>query len=325
MAKKRGVVSKIELENLIGSIKEEQQIVANLAQTNIVADNLNNKQLSDKSDGIATPAELNLIHIALEKLQRGKYQPRIDMGEETLQELALSIKQHGVMQPITIRPVAKIANDSPVTHEIIAGERRWRAAKIAGLSHIPAVIRPLSDDVAIALALIENIQREDLTIMEQAVALQRFHDEFGMTHEEIAKSVGKARTSISNMLRLNQLHDDVKTALNQRQLDMGHARALLGLSIEQQPIIAKKVIKERLTVRKTEQLVNELLDPEKYKKTNKGVDIERMRINQELSENLGAMVKIKQSSNHQGSIEIFFHDNDEFQTLIQRLMNNSDS
>lgn len=325
MAKKRGVVSKIELENLIGSIKEEQQIVANLAQTNIVADNLNNKQLSDKSDGIATPAELNLIHIALEKLQRGKYQPRIDMGEETLQELALSIKQHGVMQPITIRPVAKIANDSPVTHEIIAGERRWRAAKIAGLSHIPAVIRPLSDDVAIALALIENIQREDLTIMEQAVALQRFHDEFGMTHEEIAKSVGKARTSISNMLRLNQLHDDVKTALNQRQLDMGHARALLGLSIEQQPIIAKKVIKERLTVRKTEQLVNELLDPEKHKKTNKGVDIERMRINQELSENLGAMVKIKQSSNHQGSIEIFFHDNDEFQTLIQRLMNNSDS
>lgn len=325
MAKKRGVVSKIELENLIGSIKEEQQIVANLAQTNIVADNLNNKQLSDKSDGIATPAELNLIHIALEKLQRGKYQPRIDMGEETLQELALSIKQHGVMQPITIRPVAKIADDSPVTHEIIAGERRWRAAKIAGLSHIPAVIRPLSDDVAIALALIENIQREDLTIMEQAVALQRFHDEFGMTHEEIAKSVGKARTSISNMLRLNQLHDDVKTALNQRQLDMGHARALLGLSIEQQPIIAKKVIKERLTVRKTEQLVNELLDPEKHKKTNKGVDIERMRINQELSENLGAMVKIKQSSNHQGSIEIFFHDNDEFQTLIQRLMNNSDS
>lgn len=325
MAKKRGVVSKIELENLIGSIKEEQQIVANLAQTNIVADNLNNKQLSDKSDGIATPTELNLIHIALEKLQRGKYQPRIDMGEETLQELALSIKQHGVMQPITIRPVAKIANDSPVTHEIIAGERRWRAAKIAGLSHIPAVIRPLSDDVAIALALIENIQREDLTIMEQAVALQRFHDEFGMTHEEIAKSVGKARTSISNMLRLNQLHDDVKTALNQRQLDMGHARALLGLSIEQQPIIAKKVIKERLTVRKTEQLVNELLDPEKHKKTNKGVDIERMRINQELSENLGAMVKIKQSSNHQGSIEIFFHDNDEFQTLIQRLMNNSDS
>lgn len=325
MAKKRGVVSKIELENLIGSIKEEQQIVANLAQTNVVSDNLDNKQLSDKSDGIATPAELNLIHIALEKLQRGKYQPRIDMGEETLQELALSIKQHGVMQPITIRPVAKIANDSPVTHEIIAGERRWRAAKIAGLSHIPAVIRPLSDDVAIALALIENIQREDLTIMEQAVALQRFHDEFGMTHEEIAKSVGKARTSISNMLRLNQLHDDVKTALNQRQLDMGHARALLGLSIEQQPIIAKKVIKERLTVRKTEQLVNELLDPEKHKKTNKGVDIERMRINQELSENLGAMVKIKQSSNHQGSIEIFFHDNDEFQTLIQRLMNNSDS
>lgn len=325
MAKKRGVVSKIELENLIGSIKEEQQIVANLAQTNVVSDNLDNKQLSDKSDGIATPAELNLIHIALEKLQRGKYQPRIDMGEETLQELALSIKQHGVMQPITIRPVAKIANDSPVTHEIIAGERRWRAAKIAGLSHIPAVIRPLSDDVAIALALIENIQREDLTIMEQAVALQRFHDEFGMTHEEIAKSVGKARTSISNMLRLNQLHDDVKTALNQRQLDMGHARALLGLSIEQQPIIAKKVIKERLTVRKTEQLVNELLDPEKHKKINKGVDIERMRINQELSENLGAMVKIKQSSNHQGSIEIFFHDNDEFQTLIQRLMNNSDS
>lgn len=326
MTKKRELTSSQGLDALLGSIKQEKLIAENLAQasvTPILSDNL--QMLANLTDNHCLENNpqnmLNLIHIAVEKLQRGKYQPRIDMGEETLQELAISIKQHGVMQPITIRPLTKVDDGSQVTHEIVAGERRWRAAKIAGLTHIPAVIRPLSDDVAIAMALIENIQREDLTIMEQAVALQRFHDEFGMSHAEIADAVGKARATVSNLLRLNQLHDDVKKMLNQRHIDMGHARALLPLSPQQQPIIAKKIMNEQLTVRETEQLVKEILNPKQQNKPNKGMDYDRLRLNQQLSESLGAMVKVKGSSHgkNKGSIEIFFHSDEELQALLQRL------
>lgn len=271
---------------------------------------------------LSTDGQLNLLHIDVTRLQRGKYQPRIDLGEEALQELATSIKQHGVMQPIVIRPLAKVAKDSPVTHEIIAGERRWRAAQIAGLSHIPAILRPMSDDLAIALALIENIQREDLSVMEQAVALQRFHDEFGMSHAQIADVVGKARTTVSNLLRLNQLHDDVKTALNEGVMDMGHARALLSLSVGQQPVIARKIANEQLTVRQTEQLVKQILDPKQEDKP-KELDYDRLRLNQQLSEQLGAVVKVKGSSTGKGSIEIFFHNPEELQALLAQLQSPS--
>lgn len=263
-------------------------------------------------------SQLNLLHIDVTTLQRGKYQPRLDLGEDALQELATSIKQHGVMQPIVIRPLSHPSKDSNVTHEIIAGERRWRAAQIAGLTHIPAIIRPMSDDLAIALALIENIQREDLSVMEQATALQRFHDEFGMSHAQIADVVGKARTTVSNLLRLNQLHDDVKTHLNDGLMDMGHARALLSLSAAQQPVIARKIVNEQLTVRQTEQLVKEILDP-KESKPNKELDFERLRLNQQLSEQLGAVVKVKGSSMGKGSIEIFFHNPEELQALLEQL------
>ena len=260
-------------------------------------------------------AGLNLMHINVAYLQRGKYQPRIDLDEDALQELATSIKQHGVMQPIVIRPLTKVLPDSPITHEIIAGERRWRAAQIAGLTHIPAIMRPMSDDLAIALALIENIQREDLSVMEQAAALQRFHDEFGMSHSQIADVVGKARTTVSNLLRLNQLHDDVKQALNEGQMDMGHARALLALSPKQQPVIAKKIIHGQLTVRQTEALVKDILNP-KAPTQSQEIDYDRLRLNQHLSEQLGAVVKIKGSSKGKGSIEIFFHNEEELQALI---------
>ena len=260
-------------------------------------------------------AGLNLMHINVAYLQRGKYQPRIDLDEDALQELATSIKQHGVMQPIVIRPLAKVLPNSPITHEIIAGERRWRAAQIAGLTHIPAIMRPMSDDLAIALALIENIQREDLSVMEQAAALQRFHDEFGMSHSQIADVVGKARTTVSNLLRLNQLHDDVKQALNEGQMDMGHARALLSLSPKQQPVIAKKIIQGQLTVRQTEALVKDILNP-KAPTQSQEIDYDRLRLNQHLSEQLGAVVKIKGSSKGKGSIEIFFHNEEELQALI---------
>ena len=274
-----------------------------------------NAPINNDANDNSNVAGLNLMHINVAYLQRGKYQPRIDLDEDALQELATSIKQHGVMQPIVIRPLAKVLPNSPITHEIIAGERRWRAAQIAGLTHIPAIMRPMSDDLAIALALIENIQREDLSVMEQAAALQRFHDEFGMSHSQIADVVGKARTTVSNLLRLNQLHDDVKQALNEGQMDMGHARALLALSPKQQPVIAKKIIQGQLTVRQTEALVKDILNP-KAPTQSQEIDYDRLRLNQHLSEQLGAVVKIKGSSKGKGSIEIFFHNEEELQALI---------
>ncbi|ATQ85271.1 chromosome partitioning protein ParB [Moraxella osloensis] len=274
-----------------------------------------NNDHNDNSNDSSNVSGLNLMHINVAYLQRGKYQPRLDLDEDALQELATSIKQHGVMQPIVIRPLAKVLPNSPITHEIIAGERRWRAAQIAGLTHIPAIMRPMSDDLAIALALIENIQREDLSVMEQAAALQRFHDEFGMSHSQIADVVGKARTTVSNLLRLNQLHDDVKQALNEGQMDMGHARALLALSPKQQPVIAKKIIQGQLTVRQTEALVKDILNP-KAPIQSQEIDYDRLRLNQHLSEQLGAVVKIKGSSKGKGSIEIFFHNEEELQALI---------
>lgn len=277
--------------------------------------NTHNASINNDDNDNGNVAGLNLMHINVAYLQRGKYQPRIDLDEDALQELATSIKQHGVMQPIVIRPLAKVLPNSPITHEIIAGERRWRAAQIAGLTHIPAIMRPMSDDLAIALALIENIQREDLSVMEQAAALQRFHDEFGMSHSQIADVVGKARTTVSNLLRLNQLHDDVKQALNEGQMDMGHARALLALSSKQQPVIAKKIIQGQLTVRQTEALVKDILNP-KAPTQSQEIDYDRLRLNQHLSEQLGAVVKIKGSSKGKGSIEIFFHNEEELQALI---------
>lgn len=280
-----------------------------------VTSNTHNAPINTDDNDNSNVAGLNLMHINVAYLQRGKYQPRIDLDEDALQELATSIKQHGVMQPIVIRPLAKVFPNSPISHEIIAGERRWRAAQIAGLTHIPAIMRPMSDDLAIALALIENIQREDLSVMEQAAALQRFHDEFGMSHSQIADVVGKARTTVSNLLRLNQLHDDVKQALNEGQMDMGHARALLALSPKQQPVIAKKIIQGQLTVRQTEALVKDILNP-KAPTQSQEIDYDRLRLNQHLSEQLGAVVKIKGSSKGKGSIEIFFHNEEELQALI---------
>lgn len=266
--------------------------------------------------------QVSLIQISVTQLQSGKYQPRRDMSEEALTELAASIRQHGVMQPIVIRPLlAKEDKTHPeVTHEIIAGERRWRAAKMAGKTHIPAIERALSDELAIALALIENIQREDLSVIEQAAALQRFHTEFGMSHAMIAEVVGKARTTVSNLLRLNQLHDDVKDYLADNLIDMGHARTLLSLSAEQQPIIAKKIIDSDMTVREAERLVKSILNPvEETVKTVDDNQHEIEKLSQRLSDALGATVKLKQKKDGKGSLEIFFYSNEELSALIEQL------
>lgn len=280
------------------------------------------KKLADPhtKDKLSDIHDISLIQIKVNQLQSGKYQPRRDMNEEALQELSASIRQHGVMQPIIIRPLlAQEDKTAPeVTHEIIAGERRWRAAKMAGVEEIPAIERALSDEMAIALALIENIQREDLSVIEQAAALQRFHTEFGMSHTMIADVVGKARTTVSNLLRLNQLHDEVKEFLAEGLIDMGHARPLLSLSYEQQPIIAKNIIEGNLTARETEKLVKSILNPAPSPKANP-IAHEIERLNQQLSDALGATVKIKPKKDGKGSMEIFFYSEEEMMALIDQL------
>ena len=281
-----------------------------------------NKARVNVTENSASEDQISLVQIDVTRLQAGKYQPRRDMSETALAELASSIKQHGVMQPIVIRPL--LANEDKsealVTHEIIAGERRWRAAKMAGKSVIPAIERALSDELAIALALIENIQREDLSVIEQAAALQRFHTEFGMSHAMIAEVVGKARTTVSNLLRLNQLHDTVKDHLANSALDMGHARTLLALSSEQQPIIAQKIIDGGMTVREAEKLVKSILQPApKVSRTEQVQSRDVERLTQRLTDMLGAEVKLKHKKDGQGSVEIFFHSQDQLAALIKHI------
>lgn len=281
-----------------------------------------NKTRMNGAENSQSEDQISLVQIDVTRLQAGKYQPRRDMSETALAELASSIEQHGVMQPIVIRPL--LANEDKseafVTHEIIAGERRWRAAKMAGKSVIPAIERALSDELAIALALIENIQREDLSVIEQAAALQRFHTEFGMSHAMIAEVVGKARTTVSNLLRLNQLHDTVKDHLSNNALDMGHARTLLALSSEQQPIIAQKIIDGGMTVREAEKLVKSILQPApKPNRIEQTQSRDAERLTQRLTDMLGAEVKLKHKKDGQGSVEIFFHNQEQLAALIKHI------
>lgn len=290
MAKKRGLAKSRGLDALMGDVKSVQAEV--------------------QAEDLATKVEGQVEQLSVQDLQRGKYQPRREMAEDTLQELADSIKAHGVMQPIVVREV-----NTDTRYEIIAGERRWRAAKLAGLATIPAIIRQLSDDVAIALALIENIQREDLTPIEQAHALQRFADEFGMSHADIAKTVGKARATVSNLLRLLSLHDEVKKMLTHGDIDMGHARAMLSLPAEQQPSIAKKVVAGSLTVRQTEQLVKNLLQPT-AKKAKEAPNQDIIKLSQQLSEKLGALVEINQKATGKGKLTINYHSADELDGIL---------
>lgn len=295
MSKKSGLGKKRGLDMLLGDIKKEKAF---------------NSTLGQNSD--STPS---LIHIEVNKLQSGKYQPRHNMHEEALVELSQSIAKHGVMQPIVIRPLTDAKNG--ISHEIIAGERRWRAAKMAGLTHIPAIHRELSDELAIALALIENIQRADLTVLEEAAALERFHSEFGMSHAMIAEVVGKARATVTNLMRLNGLSPEVKALLNEGKLDMGHARALLTLSSEQQPIVAKKIIDNEMTTREAERLVKSIVNPEPKKQ--KVTLPEIAKLSQSLSDKLGATVRIKQGKDGKGSMEILFFSNDELGGILSQL------
>jgi ParB family transcriptional regulator, chromosome partitioning protein len=259
-----------------------------------------------------------LASVPLDLLQRGKYQPRVDMRPETLTELADSIKSQGLVQPILVRPVAGRVPGESQRYEIIAGERRWRAAQMAGLAEIPAVIRDVPDEAAVSMALIENIQREDLNPLEEAGALLRLIEEFGLTHQAAAEAVGRSRAAVSNLLRLMELADEVKEMLEQRRIEMGHARALLGLTSRRQQIeVAGLVAKKSLSVRETEALVRRLLAPAAAQESQTpAVDPDIQRLERELADKLGAKVVFQHAASGKGKLVVSYNSLDELEGIL---------
>ena len=244
------------------------------------------------------PAPDRQTELKVEQLQSGKYQPRSFMDDTALNELASSIKAQGIMQPILVRPVPG------GKFEIIAGERRWRAAKLAGLASVPVLVREVADNAALAMALIENIQREDLNPLEQAVGIQRLVTEFGATHDQAADMVGRSRSAVTNLLRLLGLVVPVRDLMQQGKLDMGHGRALLALAGMQQLEAARTVISKSLSVRETEKLVGQLLRGSERNPAKKAVDRDVLRLEEELAQKLGTKVQIKATTKGRGSLHI---------------------
>jgi len=244
------------------------------------------------------PAPDRQTELKVEQLQSGKYQPRSFMDDTALNELASSIKAQGIMQPILVRPVPG------GKFEIIAGERRWRAAKLAGLASVPVLVREVADNAALAMALIENIQREDLNPLEQAVGIQRLVTEFGATHDQAADMVGRSRSAVTNLLRLLGLAVPVRDLMQQGKLDMGHGRALLALAGMQQLEAARTVISKSLSVRETEKLVGQLLRGSERNPAKKAVDRDVLRLEEELAQKLGTKVQIKATTKGRGSLHI---------------------
>ena len=256
--------------------------------------------------------EERLRNIPIDLIQRGKYQPRVEMNEAALEDLAASIKAQGVMQPIVIRPIAA------QKYEIIAGERRWRASQMAGLSSIPAVVKQVSDEAAIAMSLIENIQRENLNPIEEAMALKRLQDEFELTQQEVASAVGKSRATVTNLMRLIGLHIDVQKMLQVGKLEMGHARALLTLSETKQVEFAKLVANKGLSVRQTESLVRNVntgSEPDR----KKSIDPNIKKLEEDLGEKLGAKVIIQHTEKGKGRLVINYNSLDELDGILVHL------
>ena len=257
-------------------------------------------------------SEEALAQIPVAQLRPGKYQPRTRMDEQSLAELADSIRARGLIQPIVVRPV------DAGSYEILAGERRWRAARIAGLERVPAIVREVPDEAALGIGLIENIQREDLNPLEEATGLRRLIDEFNLTHEEVARAIGRSRAAVTNLLRLLELAPAVQAMLQDGKLDMGHARALLALSRAQQVAIAERVASKELSVRETERLVQQLAGAPRSR-TVARLDADSRRLQEELSESLGAAVRLKTRRGGRGSIVIDYSSLDELQGLLSRL------
>ncbi|MEM5548737.1 ParB/RepB/Spo0J family partition protein [Pseudoalteromonas fuliginea] len=268
--------------------------------------------VSEAVKNAAGPNNSELQKLPIEFLHSGKYQPRKDMSEEALEELASSIRSQGIIQPIVVRPIAHNS------FEIIAGERRWRAAQIAKLETVPCIIKDVPDEAAVAIALIENIQREDLNAMEEAVALNRLLIEFELTHQQVADAVGKSRTTVTNLLRLNNLNNDVKILLEHGDIEMGHARCLLALEGEAQSDAARLAVAKALTVRETEKLVRSILEPVPAKEiTEKDPDVKQLE--QQLAENLGAKVEINYNKKGKGKLVISYTNLDELDGILNRI------
>ena len=268
---------------------------------------------SETVEAMTTPQRADeLRDIDVDLIQRGPWQPRTHFDEEALQELADSISTQGVVQPIVLRAT------TAGRYEIVAGERRWRASQLAGLDKVPAVIKHFDDQTAAAVSLIENIQRENLNPLEESTALLRLMNEFEMTHQQVAESVGRSRAAVSNLLRLQDLNADVKELLNRRSIEMGHARALLGVSGNTQSTLARQVAKKGLSVRETESLVRRTLNPTaKPASVKKDPDIGLLET--ELSERLGAAVHIKQKPKGKGTIEIGYNSLDELDGILTKI------
>ncbi len=254
-----------------------------------------------------------LRDLPVDLVQRGKYQPRRDMDPEALEELAESIRQQGIMQPIVVRPITE------GRYEIIAGERRWRATQLAGLDRVPAIIRDVPDEAAVAMALIENIQRENLNAMEEAMALQRLQDEFELTQLEVAKAVGKSRSTVTNLLRLIGLSSEVKVMLEHGDLEMGHGRAMLSLPSELQLQAARQVVAKSLSVRQTEALVRRLLEEQAHPKVPKKIDPDINRLQEGLSEKIGAKVAINHTAKGKGKLVIQYNSLDELDGILDHI------
>lgn len=268
--------------------------------------------VNETVQAVAQPITNELQNLPIEFLHSGKYQPRKDMSEEALEELASSIRSQGIIQPIVVRPVAENS------FEIIAGERRWRAAQIAKLESVPCIVKEVPDEAAVAIALIENIQREDLNAMEEAIALNRLLNEFELTHQQVADAVGKSRTTVTNLLRLNNLNSDVKILLEHGDIEMGHARCLLALEGEAQSDAARLAVAKALTVRETEKLVRSILEPVVAKEApEKDPDVKRLE--QKLADNLGAKVEINYNAKGKGKLVISYTNLDELDGILNRI------
>jgi ParB family chromosome partitioning protein len=260
------------------------------------------------------PTHEQLTQMSIDQIQRGKYQPRREMDQEALEELASSIRSQGIIQPLIVRPVGN-------TYEIIAGERRWHAAQLAGLTEVPVIIRHIPDEAAVAMALIENIQREDLNPIEEAIAFDRLIKEFGMTHQQVAEAVGKSRTGVTNLLRLLILPEEVKVMLERKLIEMGHARTLITLPASAQLEVAQLIISRELSVRETENLVRHLQNPETDRKSQKHVDPNIVHLQDSLSKQLKLRVAIHCNAKGKGKLVIHYRSLAELDGILSQFQN----
>lgn len=304
MAKRKGLGK--GLDALLGGANKKTPAQAINQAANALPSGSDTEKEADPVDGV-------LKELPVEFLVRGKYQPRRDMHPESLEELAESIKAQGVMQPIVVRPIG------PQKYEIIAGERRWRAAQLAGLEIIPSIIRDVPDEAAIAMALIENIQRENLNPMEEAVALKRLQDEFELTQQEVAQAVGKSRSAVTNLLRLLNLTNEVATLLEHGDLEMGHARCLLSLDANKQCEVARQIVAKGLSVRQAEILARKALQEEDGEPVKAAGDANLMKLEENLAEQVGVPVSLQHSAKGNGKLILKYNSLDELDGILRHL------